>query len=145
MTLKQLLTVNQFEVVKLIAFGYSNKDVAQRLGITRFGVQDHLREIYFSLGIVDPGVAKISNRLKLAVRFAEERKLELYEICKDTPTPQPIDTGMREAARSRPSRSSCALDMERLFHSRSNLPGLSRNGPGRTLFSRVIQSRCFSR
>jgi predicted ATPase/class 3 adenylate cyclase/DNA-binding CsgD family transcriptional regulator len=44
------LTPRQFEVAKLVAQGFTNKQIAQRLGISRFTAETHVRNILERLG-----------------------------------------------------------------------------------------------
>jgi len=44
------LTARQVEVAKLVAQGFSNKQIAQRLGISRFTAETHVRNILERLG-----------------------------------------------------------------------------------------------
>lgn len=45
------LTTRQREISDLIAKGWSNKDVAHKLGISRRTVEDHRAAIYDKLGV----------------------------------------------------------------------------------------------
>ena len=44
------LTARQLEVAKLVAQGFTNKQIAQRLGISRFTAETHVRNILERLG-----------------------------------------------------------------------------------------------
>jgi DNA-binding NarL/FixJ family response regulator len=55
------LTTREREVAELIAGGASNKDIAERLGITERTVKAHLTSVFQKLGL--------TSRLQLAVRM----------------------------------------------------------------------------
>jgi two-component system, NarL family, nitrate/nitrite response regulator NarL len=55
------LSAREREVVELIAGGGSNKEIAERLGITERTVKAHLTSVFQKLGL--------SSRLQLAVRM----------------------------------------------------------------------------
>lgn len=50
-TLLALLTTRELEIVCLIAFGLSNKQIASRLGISAWTVSAHLRRIFAKLHV----------------------------------------------------------------------------------------------
>ncbi|NJN00097.1 MAG: response regulator transcription factor [Phormidesmis sp. RL_2_1] len=50
-TLLALLTTRELEIVCLIAFGLSNKQIASRLGISSWTVSAHLRRIFVKLHV----------------------------------------------------------------------------------------------
>ena len=60
------LTPREMQVIPLIAAGYTNKDLAQKLGITEHTAKHHLTNIFDKLGV--------SNRLEL-VLFAINHQL----------------------------------------------------------------------
>jgi len=60
------LTAREMQVIPLIAAGYTNKDLAQKLGITEHTAKHHLTNIFDKLGV--------SNRLEL-VLFAINHQL----------------------------------------------------------------------
>lgn len=60
------LTQREKQVIALIGAGYTNKDLAQKLGITENTAKHHLTNIFDKLGV--------SNRLEL-VLFAVENRL----------------------------------------------------------------------
>jgi two-component system, NarL family, nitrate/nitrite response regulator NarL len=61
-----VLTQRETEIVRLVASGLQNKEIAQRLAITEGTVKVHVHSIYLKL--------KVSNRVGL-MRWAEERGL----------------------------------------------------------------------
>lgn len=62
------LTPRQREVLELIAEGYSNAGIAQRLGISRKTVENYINELYGQLGI-DPRDGSQQARVKAALMF----------------------------------------------------------------------------
>jgi len=56
---KQHLTARELEIVRAVAAGYTNKDVAQRFSISEDTVKHHLTSVFDKLGV--------SNRLELAI------------------------------------------------------------------------------
>jgi len=42
----QVPTERKREVLRLVAAGYANKEIAVRLGITPWGVEKHLRQLF---------------------------------------------------------------------------------------------------
>jgi two-component system response regulator DctR len=47
----ELLTPKQASVCDLVALGWSNKEIAQKLGISRRTVEDHRAEVYDRMGV----------------------------------------------------------------------------------------------
>jgi DNA-binding NarL/FixJ family response regulator len=47
----QALTTKQAKVRDLVALGWSNKEIAQKLGISRRTVEDHRAEIYDRMNV----------------------------------------------------------------------------------------------
>ncbi len=64
--MKPLLTKTEIEIVEMICWGYSNKEIIKKLKITEQSVKSHLNKIYKKTGV--------SDRLQLAM-FAIEKKL----------------------------------------------------------------------
>ena len=64
--LKQLLTTREIDLIKLVANGYSNKEIAGKCFISEGTVKVHLHNIYDKLGI--------KNRVELSL-YARERQL----------------------------------------------------------------------
>ena len=62
----ETLTAREVEIIRAIADGATNRDVARQLGVTEQTVKNHLSHIYDKLGV--------SNRLELAL-FAIHHKL----------------------------------------------------------------------
>jgi len=60
-TLPDFLTPRQKELIELLLEGFSNKEIAERLGIKERTVKAHLANIYEKFGV--------SNRFELAVRL----------------------------------------------------------------------------
>lgn len=50
-TPKELLTQREFEIVKLVAQGWANKQIARLLKISPWTVSTHLRRIFLKLGV----------------------------------------------------------------------------------------------
>ena len=46
-----LLTQREFEIVRLVAFGWANKQIARRLDISQWTVSTHLRRIFLKLEV----------------------------------------------------------------------------------------------
>lgn len=65
--LKQLLTAREIDLVKLVANGYSNKQIADQCFISEGTVKVHLHNVYEKLGI--------RNRLELCL-YVREKALE---------------------------------------------------------------------
>lgn len=61
------LTRAELRVVKLIAEGYSNPDIAARLSLSRHTVESHLKSVFLKLGV--------SSRTQLAI-LATKRATE---------------------------------------------------------------------
>jgi len=64
------LSPRELEIVALIAEGWTNSAIADRLGITRRGVERHINAIFAKLDLGDPG--DISRRVKTALLFLAE-------------------------------------------------------------------------
>lgn len=47
------LTPRQTRILESVALGYTNKDIAQQLGITEIGVKKHLRLVFAKLGVAN--------------------------------------------------------------------------------------------
>jgi DNA-binding NarL/FixJ family response regulator len=65
------LTRREEQIVELVAEGLLNREVAQRIGLTKYTVKNYLRTIYDKSGF--------GNRVQLAlwcVRYREKRKVE---------------------------------------------------------------------
>jgi DNA-binding NarL/FixJ family response regulator len=60
---RDLLTRRQWEVLRLVATGLTNKGVANQLGLSIHTVEAHLHAIYIRLGVTTRGAA---------IRFAVE-------------------------------------------------------------------------
>ena len=58
------LTARQHEVAELVARGFTNKQIAQRLGISRFTAETHVRNILERLGA--------ASRSEIATWFARQ-------------------------------------------------------------------------
>ena len=65
-----ILSPRELEIVGLIAEGLTNGAIAERLGITRRGVERHINAIFGKLDLGDPG--DISRRVKTALLFLAE-------------------------------------------------------------------------
>jgi two-component system, NarL family, nitrate/nitrite response regulator NarL len=59
------LTARQLQVISLVVSGFSNKDLAQALGITEHTAKNHLTNIYGKLGA--------ANRLELVLVAIHQR------------------------------------------------------------------------
>ena len=81
------ITPRELEVIAGVVASYSNRDIAQRLGIAEKTVKGHLTNVFQKLGI--------SNRLELAM-FALRHKLDLPDILAD-PSNASCGPGFREA------------------------------------------------
>jgi DNA-binding NarL/FixJ family response regulator len=73
-SLLDALTRRQFEILGLIAEGHSNKAIADRLSISKRGVERHVNSIFAQLDLGDP--ADVSRRVRAALLYlAAERSL----------------------------------------------------------------------
>jgi len=61
------LTEREKQIFSLIACGLSNKEIATRLGISTFTVQNHIQNLFRKLGC--------QNRVEAAIQFLEYRML----------------------------------------------------------------------
>jgi DNA-binding NarL/FixJ family response regulator len=61
------LSARELEILALIAEGRSNAAIAERLGITKRGVERHINSIFAKLGLGDHG--DVSRRVKAALLF----------------------------------------------------------------------------
>ncbi|MEO6797477.1 MAG: helix-turn-helix transcriptional regulator [Candidatus Dormibacter sp.] len=61
-----MLTPRELEVVKLVAAGLTNRDIANRLGLSARTIDAHLRSIYGKIGVTSRSGA---------TRYAMEREL----------------------------------------------------------------------
>lgn len=61
-----MLTPRELEVVKLVAAGLTNRDIANRLGLSARTIDAHLRSIYGKIGVTSRSAA---------TRYAMEREL----------------------------------------------------------------------
>ena len=64
MTLKELLTKKELTVTKLVAAGYSNPEIADKLGIKCGTVVSHVRNAFLKL--------RCKNRVQLAAKYLME-------------------------------------------------------------------------
>ena len=64
MTLRDLLSAREFDVVTLVAQGLLNKEIATRLHLTEHTVKNYMCKI--------ADKTNLDNRVKLAVRFVRE-------------------------------------------------------------------------
>lgn len=47
------ITAREFDVLKLVAKGYSNKEIAEKLYITHHTVKAHLSQVFKKLGVTN--------------------------------------------------------------------------------------------
>lgn len=66
------LSPRQMEVVKLIAKGYSNKEIADVIHISFHTVKSYIQEIYYSL--------RVKNRTQLIVKVLKKNIISLEEL-----------------------------------------------------------------
>jgi len=66
--LKELLDVEQYRLVSLLADGFKNNEIAELVGTTEFTVKNKLRVVY--------DIAGCFNRVELALRFVSQEGIE---------------------------------------------------------------------
>lgn len=68
------LSERQRQLAVMVRCGYTNKEIAQQLGISPLVVRNHLRNVYRTLGITGP---KGARRAKLAVMVVQARQRQV--------------------------------------------------------------------
>ena len=63
------LSARQQQVVTLVCDGLSNRDIAEKLGVTEGTIKIHLHAIYEKLGVL--------SRIELMIALADRRRLKL--------------------------------------------------------------------
>jgi len=61
----QALTRREYEIAQLVATGYSNRRIADRLSISEQTVKNHIQSIFRKLAL--------SNRVELTIRITRKR------------------------------------------------------------------------
>ena len=63
------LSARQQQVVTLVCDGLSNRDIAEKLGVTKGTIKIHLHAFYEQLGVL--------SRIELMIALADRRRLKL--------------------------------------------------------------------
>ena len=75
MTLAQILTPRQMEVVKCVSEGCSNQEIGTKLGVSRYTAKLHLQRIYERVGYGRYGKGSSREpRILLAIRYDREAR-----------------------------------------------------------------------
>lgn len=78
-TLKDILTARRFYIAREISLGYTNREIARKIGITEQAVKNHTRAIYENAGCSQANRGEMIPRVEMAVRYAIEEERGLYK------------------------------------------------------------------
>lgn len=74
------LTKKEFEVLSLVAKGYSNREICEELFLAKCTIQTHLNSIYTKFGISGTKRHGAELRVKITLKYLEEKEGLLHEI-----------------------------------------------------------------
>ena len=79
MSLTDLLTKREKEIMSLVATGLSNKEIMSKLNLECSTIQTHMNNIYSKYNMI--GTAAISTRVKAVIQYLkDERKLVMETV-----------------------------------------------------------------
>lgn len=74
------LTKQEYKILSLVAKGYSNKQICDELSLAKCTVQTHLNSIYTKFGISGTKRHGAELRVKITLKYLEEKEGLLHEI-----------------------------------------------------------------